>query len=224
MQAAMWQGGTITPAQARQLQLEMAEKVITTGDVIMPHYIAGADISARRGSQTARAAVVVLSYPALELKDVASVVADLHFPYIPGLLSFREMPLVLAAFRKLSLTPDLLLVDGQGLAHPRRMGIACHLGLLLDIPTIGCAKSRLCGQHNAVGEANGSKVELLDGTEVIGTVLRSKNGSKPLYISAGHKISLENAVLWVSRCLRGYRLPEPPRLAHLAAGGNLQVN
>jgi deoxyribonuclease V len=165
--------------------------------------------------------VVVLSYPALELVEVATASAGLAFPYIPGLLSFREAPLVLAAWETLSNKPDLLFVDGQGVAHPRRLGIASHLGLVLDMPVIGCAKSRLCGEAATPGLAAGSRVPLFDGGEVIGMVVRSKDGAKPLYISVGYKISLESALAWTERCLRGHRLPEPARLAHLAAGGNL---
>jgi deoxyribonuclease V len=146
----------------------------------------------------------------------------LELPYIPGLLSFRESPLVLAACRKITISPDLIMVDGQGIAHPRRLGIASHLGLLLGKTTIGCAKSRLYGSHLMPAEESGSYTELVDKGEVIGAALRTKNGVKPLFISTGHKISLENAVYWVMRCCRGYRLPEPTRLAHLAAGGNLK--
>lgn len=186
--------------------------------------IGGADISVARGSRIARAAVVVLSYPDLDIVEVIDCESELTFPYIPGLLSFREAPIIIDLFEKLSHRPELLIVDGQGIAHPRRFGIASHLGLWLDIPTIGCAKSRLCGEHAAVGEEAGSSVELIHDGQVIGTVLRSRTGSNPLYISAGHKISLENAVWWIRTCTRGYRLPEPSRLAHLAAGGNLPQN
>jgi deoxyribonuclease V len=158
----------------------------------------------------------------MEIVEVAAYEAELAFPYIPGLLSFREAPLIIELFGRLSHPPGLLIVDGQGVAHPRRIGLASHLGLWLDIPTIGCAKSRLCGEHAELGDNAGSAADLSHHGEVIGRVLRSRKGSKPLYISAGHKICLENAVWWVNACLRGYRLPEPTRLAHLAAGGNLQ--
>ena len=128
---------------------------------------------------------------------------------------------MLATFEKIKIIPDLIMVDGQGIAHPRRMGIASHLGLILGIPTIGCAKSRLCGEHEMPGLEAGSYAELLDNGEVIGAVLRAKAGVKPLYISIGHMIDLPSAINWVTACCRGYRLPEPTRLAHQAAGGNL---
>ncbi|MFH0846842.1 MAG: deoxyribonuclease V, partial [Chloroflexota bacterium] len=167
-------------------------------------------------------AVVVLSYP--ELKPVETVLfrGEINFPYVPGFLSFREAPLVLKAFERLTKSPDLVMVDGQGLAHPRRLGIASHLGLLLNLPTIGCAKSWLCGEYEVPPESAGSFTPLLDRGEVIGTVLRSRTGVKPLFVSVGHKIKLESATRWVLRCCCGLRLPEPTRLAHLAAGGKLR--
>jgi deoxyribonuclease V len=176
-----------------------------------------------RFTKTGTAAVVVLSYPEMMLEEVETMTGRAEFPYVPGLLSFREAPLALAAFEKLRITPDLVIIDGQGYAHPRRMGIACHIGLFLDIPTIGCAKSRLCGVHGEPGKEAGSISDLTDNDEIIGRVIRTKSDVKPLYISVGHKISLENAAHWVSACCRGYRLPEPSRLAHLAAGGNLRT-
>jgi deoxyribonuclease V len=165
--------------------------------------------------------VVVLSYPDLRLVETKVVSGGLEFPYIPGLLSFREAPLTLAACEELSVTPDLILVDGQGIAHPRRMGLASHLGLFLDKPTIGCAKSLLCGSCEIPGEEPGSYTEIVDQGEVIGVTLRTKLAVKPVYVSIGHKIDLETAIQWVLNCCRGHRLPEPARLAHLAAGGNL---
>ena len=147
---------------------------------------------------------------------------SLDFPYVPGLLSFREAPLTLAACEKLTLTPDLILVDGQGIAHPRRLGLACHLGLFLNMPTIGCAKSRLCGSHEMPGVEAGSYAEVIDKGEVIGAALRTRSGVKPVYVSIGHKIDLPAAIHWVLECCRGYRLPEPTRLAHLAATGRLE--
>jgi deoxyribonuclease V len=211
----------LTPAQAIFLQKELASDVITSGGVNPVCLIGGADISMPRGSRTARAAIVVLSYPELEIVEVETGVAELAFPYIPGLLSFREAPVILDLYQKLTHRPDLLFVDGQGIAHPRRLGIASHLGLWLDRPTIGCAKSRLCGEHVEVGLEAGRQAQLIDQGEVIGTVLRTRAGSRPLYISTGHEISLEESVRWTLTCLRGHRLPEPSRLAHLAAGGNL---
>jgi deoxyribonuclease V len=145
----------------------------------------------------------------------------IDFPYVPGLLSFREVPLLLTVCEKLTEAPDLILVDGQGIAHPRRIGLASHLGLCLDTPTIGCAKSRLCGVHETPGDKAGSYADLFDKGEVIGAVVRTRPGVKPLYISIGHKTSQSSAIDLVLACCRGYRLPEPTRLAHLAAGGNL---
>jgi deoxyribonuclease V len=215
---------SLEPRQATALQKKLAQSVDASGEALDVRLIGGADISVPRGSKIARAAIVVLSYPEMEIVEAASYESELAFPYIPGLLSFREAPLIIELFGRLSNRPGLLVVDGQGVAHPRRIGLASHLGLWLDIPTIGCAKSRLCGEHAEVGAEAGSAAELLHEEEVIGTVLRSRKGTKPLYISAGHKICLENAVWWVKECLRGYRLPEPTRLAHLAAGGNLPQN
>ena len=137
---------------------------------------------------------------------------------LPGLLSFRELPLALEAFEKLVATPDLILVDGQGLAHPRRLGLASHLGLLLDTPTIGCAKSRLCGNCEEPDSASDSRTDLMDNGEVIGAVLRTKTAVKPVYVSIGHRVDLEAAVHWVLACCRGYRIPEPLRAAHRLAG------
>jgi deoxyribonuclease V len=214
-----WQ---MSVAQAQDIQLKLAGRVSQKNELGTPRLIAGVDISAEGSSSQARGAVVVLSYPELELAEVRVALGKPGFPYVPGLLSFRESPLILAACEKLLLSPDLVLVDGQGVAHPRRLGIASHLGLLLDISTIGCAKSRLWGQHEAVGEEAGSTVELVDRGEVIGMVLRTQVGKLPLYVSIGHKVDLPTAVQWVLRCCRNHRLPEPSRLAHLAAGGSLE--
>ncbi len=176
------------------------------------------DVSVK--TETARAAIVVLHYP--ELKPFEAVTADapLVFPYIPGLLSFREGPAVLAAWSKLQNKPDLLMFDGQGIAHPRGMGIASQMGLWLERPTIGVAKSRLYGRHAEVGAQRGDRVDLLDKTgNVIGAVLRSREKTNPLYISPGHLMDVERAVEFVLACLAGYRLPEPTRWAHKVAGG-----
>ena len=214
-----WQ---VTTAEAFDIQLKLASEVSRTNQVVSPRFIAGVDISVDRVRDEARGAVVVLSYPELEVAESQVVGGKVDFPYVPGLLSFREAPLTLAAFERLDITPDLVLFDGQGIAHPRRLGLAAHLGLFLDTPTIGCAKSRLCGSHRIPGLEAGSYAELVDGEETIGAALRTKAGTKPVYISIGHKIDLKSAVNWVMRCCRGYRLPEPTRLAHLAAGGKLE--
>jgi deoxyribonuclease V len=215
-------GWQVTTARAREIQSGLAGEVSRTGDVSDPHFIAGVDISVDRWAKTGTGAVVVLSYPGLELVEIQTVTDRIDFPYVPGLLSFREAPLLLAACERLSVTPDLVMVDGQGIAHPRRMGLASHLGLCLDIPAIGCAKSRLCGSHEELDNEAGSHTELLDNGEVIGAVLRTRTGVRPVYVSTGHRIDLPAAVRWVLACCRGYRLPEPTRLAHQAAGGFLK--
>lgn len=214
-----WQ---VSTAQALDLQRRLAEQVSKNTEVTAPRFIAGVDISAGKAQGMATAAVVVLNYPELRLVEMKVAQGRLDFPYIPGLLSFRESPLTLAACQELTITPDLILVDGQGIAHPRRFGLASHLGLFLNTPTIGCAKSLLCGSHKPPGDNPGSYSEVVDRGETIGVALRTKLGVKPIYISIGHKVDLQTAIHWVMKCCCGYRLPEPTRLAHLAAGGNLK--
>ncbi|MFC1930087.1 deoxyribonuclease V [Chloroflexota bacterium] len=213
-----WQ---VSIPEARDIQMRLAAQVSRINELDAPELIAGVDISVNKSEGMGEAAVVILNYPELSLLETRYVKDKLDFPYIPGLLSFRESPLILAACEKLTLTPDLILVDGQGLAHPRRFGLASHLGLLLDIPTIGCAKSRLCGSHEEPGAEPGSYAELIDGGEVIGAALRTRMGVNPVYVSIGHKVDLQTAIHWAMACCRDYRLPEPTRFAHLAAGGNL---
>jgi deoxyribonuclease V len=222
MEVAHLHDWRVSIPQAQAIQVRLAGQVSKTGEVINPRLIAGVDISVDKDSGTGTGAAVVLRYPELELVEHRVVKGELAFPYIPGLLSFREAPLVLAACEKLAVAPDLILVDGQGIAHPRRLGLASHLGLFLNTPTIGCAKSRLCGRHEEPGEAASSYAELTDNGEVIGAALRTKDSVKPVYVSIGHKVDLSSAIRWVLACGRGYRLPEPTRLAHLAAGGNLE--
>lgn len=202
----------VTPQQAIALQerLRPLLRLEPLGEAV--RRVAGVDVSVRQGR--ARAAVAVLSFPALELVDQASAEMAVPFPYIPGLLSFREGPAVLAAFDRLALWPDLVIYDGQGLAHPRRMGLACHMGLFLDLPSIGCAKSRLCGEHEEPGPQAGQWVPLHDGAEVIGGVLRSRSGTRPLYVSPGHRVDLQTSIAYVLACCTRYRLPETTRWAH----------
>lgn len=207
-------------AEAREIQLRLAGQVCRQDEVGAVELVAGVDISPIAPGR-GRGAAVVLRYPSMELVEVAAAEAELTFPYIPGLLAFRELLPILSACSKLSASPQLLLVDGQGLAHPRRLGLASHLGLFLERPTIGCAKSRLMGTHRATGSAPGSTTPLKDGDEVIGSVVRTREGSGVLYVSIGHKVDLRAAVRWVLACCRGYRQPEPLRLAHLAATGQL---
>jgi deoxyribonuclease V len=215
-----WQ---VSPAEAVKIQAALAGEVSRTGNIENPRHIAGVDISVDRLAKTGTAAVVVLSYPGLEVVEIRVVTDRIGFPYVPGLLSFRESPLILTACEKLTVTPDIIMVDGQGIAHPRRIGLASHLGLLLGVPTIGCAKSRLCGRHMLPGNEAGSYTDLVDRGEVIGAVLRTRTSVGPVYVSIGHKIDLADAIRWVLACCRGYRLPEPTRLAHQAAGGNLKI-
>ncbi|HEU65060.1 MAG TPA: deoxyribonuclease V [Chloroflexi bacterium] len=214
-------GWDVNVARAREIQSSLARRVITANEVTDLRLVAGIDISSSDAQRVARGAVVVLRYPELSIVEVQVAEGKMEVPYIPGLLSFRESPLILAACEKLHNMPDLILVDGQGIAHPRRLGLASHVGLFLDLPTVGCAKSILCGRHQPVKEEAGSHADLLDNSEVIGAALRTKSGVRPIYVSVGHKIDLASALQWVINCCRGYRLPEPTRLAHLAAGGML---
>lgn len=216
----------VSPREAAAIQKRLAAQVIATGGPAeaQVRYVAGADIAfvdRREGRQPtlARGAVVLLSYPDLNIVETIVVEVPVTFPYIPGLLAFREVPVLAQAFERIEHRPELLLVDGHGYSHPRRFGIACHLGLLLDIPTIGCAKSRLVGQHGEPPTAVGGQAELRDGPDLIGLVLRTRQGVAPVYVSVGHRIGLTEAASWVLRLCRGYRLPEPTRLADQLAGG-----
>ncbi len=222
MKIPVLHGWDLTTAEARELQTRLALRVIRSKTGIRPKTIGGIDVSVSRFSRLGRAAVVVLSYPSMELIDVATAEAEIDFPYIPGLLSFREAPLIMKAFKKLNRKPDMIMVDGQGIAHPRRLGIASHLGLLLDITSIGCAKSRLIGAHGSLPPEKGTYVPLVDGDQIIGAAVRTKLAVNPLYISIGHKIDLAGSISYVLTCCRGFRLPEPTRLAHMAAGETLK--
>ncbi len=205
--------------QARTLQLHLARRVITytTFDPDAVETVAGVDVGFPQGR--ARAAVVVLHLPDLEPVDFARAEMEVTFPYVPGLLTFREGPVVLAALEKLTIRPDLFIFDGHGLAHPRRIGLAAHMGVLLDRPSIGCAKSRLTGRNAEPGPHKGDWVPLQDGQEIIGAVLRTRTGVKPVFVSIGHRIDLPTAVDFVLRCTTRYRLPETTRWAHKVAGG-----
>jgi len=207
----------VTPQEAVDIQQRLRSLVVTENCLSAVHTIAGVDVGFK--GKMAQAAVVVLRYPELEPVDYVLSRRPVTFSYIPGLLAFREGPVVMDALEQLSTEPDLLMFDGQGLAHPRRMGIATHIGVLVDKPSIGCAKSRLCGEHHQLAEARGSMVRLTDGDEVIGMVVRTRDGVNPLYVSIGHKVDLETAVAYVLNCCRKYRLPEPIRYAHRVAGG-----
>ena len=182
-------------------------------DLVGAADVAFVDRPAHGRPSLARAAVAVLSYPDLAVVEQSVVEAPTVFPYVPGLLSFREVPALVKAFQALRQAPDLLLVDGHGYAHPRRFGIACHLGLLLDLPTIGVGKSRLCGRHPDPGGVRGEASQLIDRDEIIGRVVRTRDGVRPVFVSVGHRIGLDEATDWVLRLCRGYRLPEPIRVA-----------
>ncbi|WP_067710333.1 MULTISPECIES: deoxyribonuclease V [unclassified Erwinia] len=206
-------------AALRQEQLERAAEVQQEDDfeVMPPRYIGGADVGFEQGGEVTRAALVILEYPSLRLVEHRVARIATTMPYIPGFLSFREYPALLAAWQQLELKPDLLFVDGQGIAHPRRLGVASHFGLLVDVPTIGVAKSRLCGKFEPLDDEPGTTQPLIDKGEQIGWVLRSKRRCNPLFISPGHRVSQTTALSWVETCLNGYRLPEPTRWADAVA-------
>ncbi len=206
----------VSPAEAREIQTRLADQVIRTGEPGNVCSVAGIDVALPGAA--VNAAVVVDSYPDLSSIEVVTAACPLTFPYVPGLLSFREAPAIVAACEKVTIEPDLVIVDGHGFSHPRRIGIASHIGLILDRPTIGCAKSLLTGHHGPVGEAMGDWAAVEDRGMVIGAALRTRPGVKPVYVSVGNRISLESAIRWVLACCRGHRLPEPQRQAHRAAG------
>lgn len=202
-----------TAEAAIALQQKLRTQVIATDHFESIQFVAGVDAGFEQAGTITRAAVAVLRLSDLQLVDQAIAYLPTTFPYIPGFLSFREVPAILEALRQITTPPDLILCDGQGLAHPRRFGIACHLGVLLNCPTIGVAKSRLMGTHAPVPDAKGQWAALLDRGEEIGAVLRSRDHTNPLYISIGHRISLPTAIDYVLRCTPKYRLPETTRWA-----------
>ncbi len=212
----------VSPSEAMEIQQQLRDRVSTERDLGQVNTVAGVDVSFK--GDVARAAVVILSYPELAPLDYSLAELPVEFPYIPGLLAFREAPAVLAALEKLKTEPDLFIFDAQGLAHPRRMGLATHLGVIIDRPSIGCAKSRLCGRHYDPGPERGSYTYLYDGEEIIGAVVRTQTGVSPLYVSIGHKVDLPTAIEYVLSCCTKYRLPETTRYAHRVAGGEkLQI-
>ncbi len=209
----------VSPREAIAIQQRLRELVRLEDCFDEVKRVAGVDVGFEQGDSVTRAAVAVLEFPGLELVDQSIVRQPTRFPYVPGLLSFREAPAALEALRQLRESPDLLLVDGQGIAHPRRFGIACHLGVLSGIPSIGVAKSRLVGHHEEVPDERGSWVPLEDKGEIIGAVLRSRKGVRPLYVSPGHCVTLATAIEYVMACVTRYRLPETTRWAHRLASG-----
>jgi deoxyribonuclease V len=204
----------LTPQQAIELQKQLAFEVIREDRFDAPvKTVAGIDLGYDVPANRSRAVVAVLKFPELTLLESAEAIMPIQFPYVPSLLSFRETPVAVKALEKLANAPDLILCDGQGIAHPRRFGIACHIGLLTGVPSIGVAKSLLVGKYGNLGEERGSLAPLMHYNEEIGVVLRTKNKVQPVYVSVGHKISLETATDYVLRCTTKYRLPETTRIA-----------
>lgn len=211
-----WPG---TVAEARAIQETLRSRVLCQDRFGEINFVAGADVGFEDSGNTTRAAVVILRFPQLELVDQAIIRQPTRFPYVPGYLSFREAPAVIEAMNNLHQYPDLLICDGQGIAHPRRFGLACHLGVLLDLPTIGVAKSRLTGKYVEPGPRKGDQSALWDGEECIGTVLRTRDNVKPVFVSCGHRVSNHSAVEFALACTGRYRLPETTRWAHRLASG-----
>ncbi|RMF28098.1 MAG: deoxyribonuclease V [Cyanobacteria bacterium J083] len=210
----------LTTQAAKEIQTSLRWQVIKTNN--LPEnikYVAGADVGFKEKYKFTQAAIAVLSLPNLTLVDKATAILPTKFPYVPGFLSFREIPAIIAALEKITTFPQLILCDGQGLAHPRRFGLACHLGVLLDLPTIGVAKSLLIGKHAPVGEEKGDWQPLYDKGEIIGAALRSRSKVKPIYVSIGHRIDLTTAIKYTLLCTTKYRLPETTRWADKLASG-----
>jgi deoxyribonuclease V len=207
----------VTPNKAIEIQDSLRHHVSEEDHIGSIESIAGVDASYQRATKLMRSAVAVLAYPSLALVDQATHAQRSPFPYIPGLLSFREVPALLSALQLLERSPDLILCDAHGRAHPRRFGLACHLGVLMDIPAIGVAKTRLIGDHEPVPDRRGAWVPLFCEDEAVGAVLRTREGAKPVFVSIGHRISLESAIEIVLDCSPHYRLPETTRVAHRLA-------
>jgi deoxyribonuclease V len=205
----------LTPSEAIEVQKRLRSLVKIDPRKREVKRIAGADVSFNKYSETIYSGIVVLSFPELKIIESVGIRSVAKFPYLPGLLSFRETPSLLEAWERLESRPDVLMLDGQGLAHPRRFGLACHVGLLLDLPTIGCAKSILVGEHDELAAAAGSRAPLIDRGEQVGVALRTKKNVTPVYVSTGHLIDLASAVDLVLKSAPKYRQPEPTRQAHL---------
>lgn len=206
-----------------------AQQIATAGNIIRhdafdfetPSIIAGADVGFEQGGEVTRAAIALLRFPSLELIEYQVARINTTMPYIPGFLSFREYPALLAAWQRLSQQPDLVFVDGHGISHPRRLGVASHFGLLIDRPTIGVAKRRLCGRFEPLSDEPDARAPLIDKGEQVAWVWRSKLRCNPLFISTGHRVGLDSALHWVRRCMGGYRLPEPTRWADAVASNRM---
>lgn len=203
----------VSPKQAILLQKKLASRVERKNRLGEVRYVAGADLAFSVDGKRAIAAIILFEFPSLKILQKVYATSPLTFPYVPGLLTFREGPALARAWKKLKIKPDLIFFDGQGFAHPRRMGIASHMGLILGVPSIGCAKSRLCGEETAPGFSRGKWTPLKDKEEVVGVVLRSRDGVKPIYVSIGHRVDLKTAVTWTLACHDGTRIPKPTREA-----------
>ena len=213
----------VTPRQAILIQKELQKKIVTNDTFGEIKHVAGVDVGFEEEGKITRAAIAVLDFPSLKLNNVVIGRCKTMFPYIPGLLSFRELPAVIKSLDKLDQLPDLLLCDGQGFAHPRRFGLACHLGLITDIPSLGVGKTRLIGKHQQVPDRKGAWQPLMDKEERVGAVLRTRSNVKPVYISIGHRICLETAIDCVMRCTTRFKLPETTRIAHKYASQTLNT-
>ena len=206
----------VTPEEARHIQAKLRERVIPYGKINRVHLVAGADVAYDTSTHQMFAGVVVLHYPELCVVEAHRAVRAATFPYIPGLLSFREAPALLEALNKLTCIPDVVFVDGHGLSHPRQFGIACHIGVIIDRPVIGCAKSRLTGSYEEPAPTRGSTSSLCNRNgHIIGSVVRTRDHTRPLFVSIGHRVDLSEAVRLTLLCGEGYRIPEPTRQADL---------
>jgi deoxyribonuclease V len=214
----------LSPQEAIALQKQLAPQVDAKTPINFDalKYVAGVDVSVK--DEVSYAAVVVLSFPELKLIEAATAQIPTPFPYIPGLLSFREGAVILEAHSRLKTKPDVYIFDGMGMAHPRRLGIACHIGLWLDAPTVGCGKTHLLGKHEDVPTQKGGFAQLVHRKEVIGAVVRTRDNVAPVYISVGHHATLDTAIELALRCTSKYRLPEPIRFAHNTAGDFARAN
>lgn len=213
----------VSPAEAAEIQNRLARELVIENQLGPVGRIAGVDVGFPKAGdeRVAQAALAVLDFPSLDLLETAVAQKPIPFPYVPGLLTFREGPVICAAMEKLSRMPDLLIFDGQGIAHPRRLGIAAHMGLITDIPAIGCAKSRLWGRYREPEAEKGSRSPMIHNGETIGAALRTRTGVKPVFVSPGHRVDLETSVRYVMACCTKYRLPETTRWADRIAGGKL---
>ena len=211
--------------EARDLQERLASQVVRRNEAPdEPRYVAGIDVSGKGADGRVRSAAVVLRWADMAVVEVRTADVAPGFPYVPGLLAFREAPAVLAVLERLDTTPDLIVADGHGLAHPRRFGLACHVGLLAGVPTIGCGKSLLVGRYSGLAAERGAVADLVHDDEVVGAAVRTRDGVSPVFVSVGHRVDLAAAVRLTLSCSRGYRVPEPTRLAHHAAAGRLSAS